>query len=347
MLSIVWGRARRSLSLAMVLVALLLGAGLALVLVHAGVAQSGDTNRIVIDGSSTVFPLTEAAKRRYLRNNRQAAEVVMNFSGTRVGFSKFCAGESDIQNASRPILREEMAVCEANGIEYIEIPVAMDAISIVAHPNNSWADDITLQELKKIWEPAAEDQITRWSQVRSNWPDLPLNLYGRGQDSGTYDYFTQVVVGQAGSSRTDYVGSEDLEFLVEEITNDPHALGFFDIGNYLRHWEDLKPVALDSGRGPVYPKLETIRSLEYRPLSRPLLLYINVASLDQKPEIANFIQAYLSEPERWIPLVRFLPLSNRAYEMARSHFQQRLLGTAFRGQPIVTITVEEALGSGG
>lgn len=347
MLSIVLGRFRRSLGLAMVLVALLLGAGLALVLVQAGVAQSGDANRIVIDGSSTVFPLTEAAKRRYLRNNRQAAEVVVNFSGTRAGFSKFCAGESDIQNASRPIIRAEIAVCEANGIQYIEIPVVMDAISIVAHPDNAWIDNLTLQELRQIWQPSAEGQVTRWSQLRPSWPDRPLNLYGRGQDSGTYDYFTQVVVGQSGSSRTDHVASEDVTFLVENISNDPNALGFFDIGNYLRHWEALKPVAVDSGRGPIYPKLETIHSLEYRPLSRPLLLYINLESLEQKPEIDNFIRAYLSEPERWIPLVRFLPLSKRAYEMARSHFQQRLVGTAFRGQPIVTITVEEALGSGG
>ncbi|MEN9226875.1 MAG: PstS family phosphate ABC transporter substrate-binding protein [Thermostichus sp. HHBFW_bins_43] len=345
MLTSLFRRMGRSATAGIMLIALLLGSLFTLVLAHYGSAQTNST--IVIDGSSTVYPLTDSAIRRYRRNNRQAAEIKLNFSGTRAGFRKFCEGETDIQNASRPIIREEMALCELNGIEYIEIPVAMDAISIVAHPNNAWANDITLQELKKIWEPAAEGQITRWSQVRSGWPDRPLNLYGRGQDSGTYDYFTQVVVGEAGSSRIDYVASEDLEFLVEEISNDPDALGFFDIGNYLRHWEDLKPIPLDSGRGPIFPKLETIRSLEYRPLSRPLLLYINTDSLAEKPQIGDFIEAYLSEPERWIPLVRFLPLSGRAYEMARNHFRRQQTGTAFQGQPLVTITVEEALGSGG
>jgi len=338
-------RIGRSAATGIMIVALLMGSMFTLALSYQGSAQT--SSPIVIDGSSTVYPLTESAIRRYRRNNPQAAEIRLSFSGTRAGFDKFCDGKTDIQNASRPIIREEMTLCGSNGIAYIEVPIAMDAISIVAHPDNSWADDITLEELKRIWEPAAEGQIIRWSQVRSGWPDRALNLYGRGKDSGTYDYFTQVVVGKAGSSRTDYVGSEDLEFLVEEINNDPDALGFFDIGNYLRHWEDLKPIAIDSGRGPIFPKLETIRSLEYRPLSRPLLLYINTDSLAQNPQIGDFVETYLNEPERWIPLVRFLPLSSRAYEMARAHFRAQKTGTAFRGQPQVTITVEEALGSGG
>lgn len=305
--------------------------------------QAQTPERILIDGSSTVHALSVAAARRYSRNHRQGAEVTVNFSGTRGGFRAFCHGETDIQNASRPIVTEEIDQCSSNGVEYIEIPVAMDAVSIVAHPSNNWANDITLQELRRVWEPAAEGQILSWSDIRSDWPDRPLKLYGRGRDSGTYDYFTQVVVGQGGESRLDYVDSEDVEFLVEEVNNDPNALGFFDIGSYLRHWEDLKPIAVDSGNGPIFPTLETMRSLSYRPLTRPLFLYINVESLEQKPQIADFVASYLEDPERWIPLVRFMPLSSRAYQMARARFEARETGSLFRGRTQVTVTIEEAL----
>ncbi len=331
-------RLRRQLLSTLILVALTLaGIGFAWM----GHAQT--RQQITIDGSSTVYPLTVSATRRYRRGNRQAPEITVNFSGTRAGFQSFCNGDTDIQNASRPIVTEEINRCRQNGVDYIELPVAMDAISIVANPNNTWANDITLQELRRIWEPAAEGQISRWSDVRPSWPDHPLNLYGRGQDSGTYDYFTQVVLSQGNPSRTDYVASEDVEFLVEEVANDRDALGFFDIGYYLRHWEDLKPIPVDSGNGPIFPKLETIRSLAYRPLSRPLFIYVNTESLAQTPDIDAFVTFYLNEPERWIPLVRFLPLSERGYQMSRARFVDRQTGTAFRGRIPVTVTIEEAL----
>ncbi|NCJ05163.1 phosphate ABC transporter substrate-binding protein PstS family protein [Synechococcales cyanobacterium C] len=303
-----------------------------------------ETQAIVVDGSSTVYPLTVEANRRYGRQ-RQTAEVIVNFSGTRGGFRAFCQGETDIQNASRPIITEEIEACQTNGVTYIEIPIAMDALSLVVHPDNTWADSLTVEELRQIWAASAEGQVTRWSQVRSDWPDQPLVLLGRGQDSGTYDYFTQVILGEVGASRKDYIASEDVDFLVAQVSQEPNALAFFGIGHFLQNWEDLKSVAVDSGNGPVYPELEAVRKLEYRPLSRPLFLYVNADTLTRKPQVQSFISAYLDNPQSWIPLVGYLPLSDRAYDMVRSHLQQKQTGTAFQGQVQATITIEEAMGS--
>jgi phosphate transport system substrate-binding protein len=303
-----------------------------------------ETQAIVVDGSSTVYPLTVEAQRRY-RRQRETGEVLVYFSGTSGGFRSFCQGETDMQNASRPIKTAEMEDCQTNGVDYIEIPIAMDALSIVAHPDNDWADDLTIEELKTTWEANAEGRITQWSQIRQGWPDRPLVLYGRGQDSGTYDYFTQVILGEAGASRLDYTASEDVNFLIEQIKEEPNALAFFGLGHFLQHWEDLKSIAVDSGRGPVHPSLDSIRSLEYRPLSRPLFLYVSVQALTQKPQVLTFLNSYLENPQSWIPLVGYFPLSDRAYEMARSHVERRQTGTAYKGQIQATITVEEALRS--
>ncbi|MEM8781197.1 MAG: PstS family phosphate ABC transporter substrate-binding protein, partial [Cyanobacteria bacterium P01_G01_bin.49] len=186
-------------------------------------------NFIKVDGSSTVFPISYEASKRYQRKFPDAPAIATSFSGTGGGFEKFCSGETDINDASRPIEVEEMETCKANGVKYIELPVALDAITLVVSPENTWAEDISVQELEKIWQPQAAGKIKNWSQIRQSWPDQPLNLYGPGEDSGTFDYFTEVIVGESGASRKDYTKSEDDSVLVEKISNDPNGLGYFGL----------------------------------------------------------------------------------------------------------------------
>ncbi len=305
-------------------------------------AITRDSSAIVIDGSSTIYSISTEAASRYLRRH-QDSEIVVNFSGTTGGFRRFCQGETDISNASRPISTEEIEACGSNGVEYIEVPIAYDALSIVVHPNNDWVENITVQELKTLWEPQAEGKITQWNQVRATWPDRPINLYGRGKDSGTYDYFTRVIVGQARSSRTDYVASEDVDFLVEELKKDPEGLAFFGIGHYVQNWEDLRAIAVDNGSGPVYPTVDAVRSATYQPLTRPLFLYINADSLENKPQVSAFVQNYLENLSSWVPFVGYIPLSDMGYKLALERFQQRTIGTLYDGQIQTNISPEEML----
>ena len=306
----------------------------------ATMAVTRASQAVVIDGSSTVYPISAEAANRYQRRN-STAEVVVNFSGTTGGFRRFCEGETDINNASRPINKAEIEACAAKGVEYVEIPIAYDAIAIVVHPDNNWAEDITTQELKTLWEPAAQGKIRQWNQIRIDWPERPINLYGRGQDSGTYDYVTQVIVGTARASRKDYVGSEDVDFLVEELKNDPEGLAFFGIGHYLQNWEDLKLLAVDSGNEPVYPTVDAVRSVTYEPLTRPLFLYINLDSLVVKPQVTKFVQDYLGNMRNWVSFVGYIPLSERGYELALARFQQRTPGTLYNGQTQVDVSPEQ------
>ena len=266
-----------------------------------------------IDGSSTVYPLTQEAARRFERS-APGSRIEVKFSGTSAGLRRFCAGETDVSNASREINAEERASCAGNGVRYHAVPLAMDSIAIVVNPANTWVNDISVAELKKLWAPEAEEKIKTWRDLRADWPETPIVLYGRGQDSGTYDVFTQAIVGVTHSSRRDYKASEDEEFLAAAIAEQPDALGFFGIGAYHRHWDQLKLVAVDAGKGPVYPTLATVGQGQYQPLTRPLYLYVNEQSLASKPALGEFLSHYLEGLPDWIHFTGYMPLARKDYQ---------------------------------
>lgn len=304
-------------------------------------SQSASNESITIDGSSTVYPLSnEVVEELKFELGEEAPEILVEFSGTGGGFRKFCAGETDMNNASRPISKREMAICAEQGVEYLELPVAFDALTVVVNESNDWADRITIQELKTIWEPAAEGKITRWSQVRSDWPDRPLNLYGADVDSGTYDYFTEAIVKESGGSRKDYTDEVDDERLVRAVRTDPNAMGFFGFAYYQESESTLKALAIDSGDGSVDPSTETVRSGEYQPLTRPLFIYVNTERLENNPALQNFVMYYLSNAPFLVRVVGYTPLPIDAYEAIMVRYEQRVLGTVFDGQTPTNLTLE-------
>ncbi|NJN90357.1 MAG: PstS family phosphate ABC transporter substrate-binding protein [Leptolyngbyaceae cyanobacterium SL_5_14] len=298
---------------------------------------------VLVDGSSTVFPITDEVVKEYQFGENETAQIDVQFSGTSGGFEKFCAGETDINNASRPITTEEIEACEAAGVEYIELPVAYDALTVVVHPENDWAQDITLEELRTLWEPAAEGQITRWNQIRPSWPDVPINLYGAGEDSGTFDYFTEAVVGESGASRSDYTASEDDTVLVQGVSEDPNALGYFGYAYYEESQNLLRAVAIDSGDGPVLPSDEAVLNAEYQPLARPLFIYVNAESAESKPEVKAFVEYYLTNADTIVEAVGYVSLPGEMYGIALDHFQQGRAGTVFEGRSPQDLTIEQLL----
>lgn len=298
---------------------------------------------VKIDGSSTVYPITQAIAKDYQSNTKNSVQPTVTISGTSGGFEKFCTGKTDINNASRPISKEEMEVCKKNGVRYIEIPIAFDALTLVVNPQNNWAKDITLAELKKMWEPAAQGKITRWNQVRSSWVDRPLKLYGAGNKSGTFDYFTEAVVGKARESRTDYTASEDDEALVAGITKDPDALGYFGYAYYEEHKGKLKALAVDSGKGPVLPLRETVEKSRYQPLSRPLFIYVNPWTAEYKQAVYQFVDYYLERAAKVSTTVGYVPLPAEAYRIGFVHLHKGKIGTVFGGKSQFDLTIGELL----
>jgi phosphate transport system substrate-binding protein len=297
---------------------------------------------VKIDGSSTVFPITEAVAEDFQKEKRGAVRVTVGISGTGGGFKKFCRGEIDIVDASRPILKNEMDACKAAGVQYVEMPVAFDALTVVVNPKNDWSKTITVSELKKIWEPGAQGKITRWSQVNPAWPDEPLKLYGAGADSGTFDYFTEAIVGKAKSSRGDFTASEDDNVLVQGVASDKSALGFFGFAYYVENQKKVKAVAVDGGNGPVLPSTKTVEDGTYQPLSRPIFIYVNIKSAD-KPEIRQFVEFYMKNAPTLVKEVKFFPLPNQAYATNLEHLNKKKLGTVFGGKSEVGLRIEELL----
>lgn len=305
-------------------------------------SQSVPAESIKVDGSSTVYPLTqEVAYELRFEREEEAPQVTVDFSGTGGGFRKFCAGETDINNASRPILQDEMEVCAQNGVEYVELPVAFDALTVVVNENNDWANDITVEELKMIWESTAEGEITRWSQVRADWPDRPLNLYGADEDSGTYDYFTEAILGTSGESRQDYTAEADDERIVRAVRTDPDALGFFGYAYYQESQTTLKALPIDNGDGAIVPSDETVRSGNYQPLTRPLFIYVNREHLDENPALQDFVTYYLTHAPFLARTVGYTPLPEEAYSAILHRFDQRIVGTVFDGQTPTDLTLEQ------
>lgn len=296
---------------------------------------------IAIDGSSTVFPITKAIARQYRETQPDPVEVSVSYSGTGGGFKKFCAGEIEISNASRPISTAELAACDAAGIRFYELPIAFDALTVVVNRQNDWAEAIAISELQQLWEPGAQGEITRWNQIRSSWPDRPVELYGPGLDSGTYDYFTEVVVGE--DPRSDFIASEDDELLAKSIGRDVNALGYFGLAYFDGHRDTLKALAIDSGSGPVPPTPENVMAARYQPLSRPLFLYVNFDAARHNPALREFVKFALENATHLVEQAGYIPLSEDSYYVAWVNYLEGETGTAFEGKPQPNLTLAEML----
>ena len=300
---------------------------------------------ITVDGSSTVFPITEAVAEEF-QKAYPGTRVIVGLSGTGGGFQKFCRGEIDVANASRPIRTSEIEACGRTGVQFIELPIAYDGLAVVVHPKNDWAASMTVGELKKLWEPAAQGKVMRWNQIRSGWPDREIHLFGAGVDSGTFDYFTEAVVGKGGQSRGDYTSSEDDNVIVQGVSRDENAMGFFGYAYYEENKDKLKLVAIDdgddsNGKGPIAPSPETVKDGTYRPLSRPIFIYPKIKALD-RTEVRDFIDFYL---DKGVPLVRevgYIPLTDSEYQKVRARFTGRTPGTMYAGGS-PHMTLEERL----
>ncbi|KMW70785.1 MAG: PstS family phosphate ABC transporter substrate-binding protein [Limnoraphis robusta] len=284
--------------------------------------HSQGTPTVKIDGSSTVYPITEAVAEEFQKAKQGAMRVTVGISGTGGGFKKFCAGQTDISNASRPIKSSEADACKSAGITYIELPVAYDALTVVVHPSNP-ITNITPAELKKMWEPAAQGKIMKWNQVNSSWPDKALKLYGPGADSGTFDYFTEEINGKAQASRTDYTPSEDDNVLVQGVSRDPNALGYFGFAYYENNKGKIKALSVNG----VAPSLANVNNGTYKPLSRPIFIYVNSKSLG-RPEVKAFVEYYLQNSAKLSKEVGYVPLPSQMQQQAVSRFQNRTLGSA-------------------
>lgn len=298
---------------------------------------AADPTIIKVDGSSTVFPITEAVAEEF-QKQKKGIHVTVGISGTGGGFKKFCRGETDIQDASRPILESEMKVCKENNVRYVELPIAYDAITVVVSSKNTWVKNITVSDLKKIWEPDAQGKILKWSQVRPEWPNSPIKLFGAGSDSGTFDYFTEAIVGKSKSSRGDYTSSEDDNTLVTGVSTDKHALGYIPFSYYAANTKRLKALSVEG----ILPSAATIDAGAYAPLSRPIFIYVNLKAAD-RVEVKEFSEFYLKHAARLAKEVKYVPLPAPLYTQAFENFKKRKLGTAFGGKPEVGIKVEELL----
>jgi phosphate transport system substrate-binding protein len=319
----------------------------ALLLVTACGSKNGAGGAVIkIDGSSTVFPITEAVAEEFQKAKRGTVKVTVGISGTGGGFKKFVRGELDISDASRPILKEEMEQARAGGIEYIELPVCFDALTVVVNPQNDWIDSMTVEDLKKIWEPDAQGKITNWNQVRPDWPNEKIALFGAGSDSGTFDYFTEAIVGKAKSSRGDYTASEDDNVLVQGIAGNKYALGYLPYSYYASNTAKLKALGIEwsknSVKGAIMPTLDNVLQGTYNPLSRPLFLYVSRKSAE-KPEVKEFVDFYLQNASKLAGEVKYLQLPDSAYQMGLERFRSMQTGTGFGGVPEVGLHIEEIL----
>ncbi|MDX2099979.1 MAG: PstS family phosphate ABC transporter substrate-binding protein, partial [Leptolyngbyaceae cyanobacterium bins.59] len=268
--------------------------------------------------------------------------VTVGVSGTGGGFKKFCNGEIDISNASRPIKSSEISACKAKGIRYIELPVAFDALTVVVNPQNNWVSSLKVSELKKMWEPDAQGKVTNWSQVRSGFPNAPIRFFSPGADSGTFDYFTEAIVGKAKAMRKDVTPSENDNVLVQGVVRDRNAIAFFGFTYYEANKNRLKSVAVDSGKGPVAPSRRTVENGTYEPLSRPIFIYVN-AEAAKKPEVKAFVQYYMANAPKLVSEVKYVPLPRKAYTLNVNRFQRGRVGTIFGGKEAVGLTIDELM----
>jgi phosphate transport system substrate-binding protein len=311
-----------------------------------GSGGKGDQDVVAVDGSSTVYPVSEAVAEEFQKTGK--GRVTIGVSGTGGGFKKFCKGEIVISGASRPIKPSEVELCKSGNVEYIELPVAYDGIAIVVHPDNDWAETMTVAELEKLWAPAAQRTVTKWSDVRPEWPSEEIHLFGPGVDSGTYDYFTAAIVGQEHASRGDFTSSEDDNVLVQGVATDKHALGFFGFAYYEENSSKLGLVKIDdgddsNGAGPIAPSQKTVGDGTYQPLSRPIFIYVSKAEAD-RAAVKAFVDFYLDEGTKLVSEVGYIPLPDTAYALVRQRFGDKVVGSVFGGEGSkVGATVESML----
>ncbi|MBE9222465.1 PstS family phosphate ABC transporter substrate-binding protein [Cyanobacterium stanieri LEGE 03274] len=311
-------------------------------------SSNGLTGDIVIDGSSTVYPITEIVSEEFETDNPNV-RIAIGISGSGGGLSKFCAGETDISNASRAIKPEEIEQCNQNGVEFIELPVAFDALSMVVNKENDWAACLTANELRTIWSPESQGVVNNWSQVREGFPNVPLNLYAPGTDSGTFDYFTEAINGEEGLSRGDITATEDDNVIVQGVSNDVGGLGYFGLSYLDENLDELKPVALDNenaddgGDGCIEPSVANVEAGIYQPLARPLFIYVKTTSLE-RPEVKAFVDFYLSEDNAvFIREAGQIELSSSVYEKAQARLREKTTGSVFVGVSTIGVKLDEVL----
>ena len=316
----------------------------ALIFTGSAVPAAAERPIVQIDGSSTVYPISEAVAEEFQKAKKGAVRVTVGISGTGGGFKKFCRGETDISDASRPIYAKEMQACAEAGIRYVELPVAFDALTVVVNPKNTWIKELRVEELKKMWEPAAQAKVTSWKQVNPAWPDAPLKLFGPGADSGTFDYFTDAINGKEKASRGDFTASEDDNVLVQGVSRDVNALGYFGLAYYMENKDKLKavPIIDKNGKKAVGPSLQTVMDGTYQPLARPIFIYVSDKAM-QRPEVNEFVQFYLENAATLVKEVGYVPLAKKHYDMALRNFSTKKLGTGFGGKSEVGVKVEELL----
>ena len=321
---------------------------LAALLALAGCAGCDETDptglegSVRVDGSSTVFPLTEAVAEEFMRDH-PGVRVTVGASGTGGGFAKFGRGETDVSNASRAVETEEAATLAAAGIPFVELPVAYDGIAVVTHPETDWVDCLTTAELKAIWEP--ESRVETWADVRAGFPDVPIELYGPGTDSGTYDYFTAAINGEEGASRTDFTASENDNTLVQGVAGDHASLAYFGLAYVEENAERLKVLGVDAGSGCVTPTRETVQTGTYAPLARVEFVYVSVPAVERSPALDAFVRFYLGHAAPLAAEVGAVPLSDAGYRLAAERYAARTTGSAFAGR--VGRRVDDVLGPAG
>jgi len=300
---------------------------------------------IKIDGSSTVFPITQAVAEEF--QIERGGQATVGVSGTGGGFKKFCRGEIALSGASRPIKPTEVAMCKDAGIDFVELPIAYDGIAVVVNKKATWVDHLTVDELKKMWSPEAEGQVTKWSDIREGWPDKKLQLLGPGVDSGTYDYFTKAIVGTEHSSRGDFAPNEDDNVLVHGVSNDEGALGYFGYAYYAENKDKLKLVPIDdgnaeNGEGAIAPSPESVAGGTYQPLSRPIFIYVSSKAME-RPEVDAFVKFYLNEGKALVSEVGYIALPDSAYALVNKRFADKTMGSMLEGGSKVGATVEQML----
>lgn len=297
---------------------------------------------IKIDGSSTVYPITEAVAEEF--QIETGIKVTVGVSGTGGGFKKFCRGETVISGASRPIKASERKKCADAGISFIELPVAFDALTVVINPTNDWAKELTVEELKLAWEPEAQGKIMNWSQVRPGMPDQPLHLFGPGADSGTFDYFTESIIKKSKAIRGDFTASEDDNVLVTGVAGDKGGMGYFGLAYYLENKDKLTAVAVKNKDGKfVLPSRETVMDGSYNPLARPLFIYLNANKSAFDPKVKKFVEYYLKNAGKMSSEVGYIPLTAEEYQAITNHYVKLKTGSAFTGKAEIGLKVEEIL----
>lgn len=317
-------------------------------LVAAAAPAAMAQNRVVkVDGSSTVFPITQAVAEDFQKANK-GVKVTVGIVGSGGGMAKLLKGEIDIADSSRPITQGEVDEAKAKGVEFIELPVAFDALTVVINKQNTWAEQMTVEELKKLWEPEAEKKITKWSDIRPGWPDNKIQLYGPGTNDGTFFYFTEAIVGKPKSSRSDFTASEDDNTLVRGVAGSKYAIGYFGYAYYIAHKDQLKAVSVQWDKNlvtkePVAPSQQAVENGSYAPLSRPLFIYVNKQAAQNRPEVKAFVDYYLTHAGKLAAEVKYVALPAKAYELLESRFAKLQTGSAFLGKDTVGMHIEDVL----